>query len=104
LPSLLEIGQTKMKTYRVFVTRTYIAVRYYDIEAGSGRDAEKVAVAAANKLVPDARAEATDNGWMLENSAGCACEIPYLGSSSAPFEVEEVFRNKKGIAYSEVGC
>ncbi len=93
-----------MGTYRVFVTRTYIAVRYYDVEAGSERDAEKIAVAAAKKLVPDARAEATDNGWMPENPAGCAVEIPNLGYSSAPFEVEEVFRNRKGVAYQEKGC
>lgn len=96
-----------MTSYRVFVMRYYIAVEYYDIEADTARNAEKVAVAAAKALLPDVRADAVDNGWRLENPAGCAQVIPYLGSSSAVAQadanehMQAVFKDKRGrgIAY-----
>ena len=52
-----------MKTYRVFTTRHYIAVDWYDVRAVNAGIARRNAVNAVKRLRPDARAEATDNGW-----------------------------------------
>ena len=51
------------KTFRTFVTRHYIAVQWYDVRAVSAPEARRKAERAAHALLPDARADATDNGW-----------------------------------------
>lgn len=88
-----------MPTYRVFVDRHYVAVEFYDIEAPTAEMAEKAAKKAVNKLIPDARAMAVDNRWSVDS----AVEIPNLGYSSAPFEVEQVFKHKDCIVYRRKG-
>lgn len=52
-----------MKTYRVFVTRHYIAVDWIDLKADSPAKAKRKAEKLIAKERPDARAEATDNHW-----------------------------------------
>ena len=86
-----------MKTYRVFTTRHYIAVEFFDIEAENEKKAKRLAQQAARKLYPDAREHAVDNHWYSDEST----EIPALGYSSAPFEPKLVFENKNGKAYQE---
>lgn len=68
-----------MATYRVFVTRHYIAVRWYDVEADTPRKARNAARKAARTLSPDPRAEATDNGWIADDPVA----IEYVGSFGA---------------------
>lgn len=52
--------------HRVFVTRHYIAVQWYDVRAKNPAQARRRAEVAARKLQPDARATATDNGWIAD--------------------------------------
>ena len=88
-----------MKTYRVFVTRHYIAVDFYDIEAETPRKAKAVARNAAYKLRPNPRMEATDNTWLPDEPV----EIKRLGHSVTPFKVKEVYRHKTcGTAFKRV--
>ena len=83
-------------TYRVFASRHYIAVRFFDIEAESEKAARSLAERAANKICPDARAEATDNTWL----AGEAEPIVELGlSATGKNKLREVLRSKRGVAY-----
>ena len=84
-----------MKTYRVFVTRHYIAVDYFDIEATKPLTARNAAVKAAYKLRFDPRSEATDNTWLADEPV----EISKLGDSISPFEVVEVLRTKSANVY-----
>ncbi len=49
--------------YRVFVTRHYIAVDWFDLQAESPAKARRIAERQARRQKPDVRAEATDNGW-----------------------------------------
>lgn len=56
----------KKKFRRVFVERHYIAVEWYDILSVSDKDARTKAVNAANKIVPDPRQAANDNGWIAD--------------------------------------
>jgi hypothetical protein len=83
--------------YRVFVTRHYISVRFFDIEADIPNDARKAAVKAAYKVEKDSRDIATDNGWHAEDPVS----IEELGYSSAPFEVVQVLETKKAIVYEQ---
>lgn len=53
--------------YRVFVTRHYIAVRWFDLEAATERKARNLAERTARRLFPDVRAEACDNGWIADD-------------------------------------
>lgn len=66
----------KTKTYRVFVTRHYIAVDWMDVVATSPGRARSRAEAVARKIRPDARAEATDNGWIGDEPV----EVPRPGA------------------------
>lgn len=84
-----------MKTYRCFLSRSFIAVSYFDIESDSEKHARADARKAANKIFPDVRAVATDNGWIPDEPV----DIPFLGSSSAPFEVKEVLKTKNSVVY-----
>lgn len=86
-----------MPTYRVFVTRHYIDVEFYDIECSTAKKAEKVAERAAKKLIPDSRSRATDNGWHSED----ALEIEGLGFPSAPDSVERVYKEKDATVYMD---
>ena len=67
-------------TFRVFVTRHYIAVRWYDIQAKSAATAANVAVRHARHASPDVREEATDNGWIADP----AVQIGIVGESVQP--------------------
>jgi len=84
-----------MKTYRVFLTRHYVAVEYYDVEASTPAKAKRAAETAVRNLMKDMRAQATDNGWHGDKPT----EIPSLGYSVNPSPVKEVFRTKSGIVY-----
>ena len=84
-----------MNTYRVFVTRHYIAVTFFDIESDSKKHAKQDARKAAQELFPDSRSMAADNGWIPDD----AVDIPALGSSFAPFDVEKVFKTKNSVVY-----
>lgn len=65
-----------VKTFRVFVTRHYIAVERFDIKETTVRRARTKAKKAAYKVRPNPRAEATDNGWIPDDGI----EIPRVGS------------------------
>lgn len=90
-----------MAEYRVFVTRHYIAVDYFEIEADSPKAAEKAAVKAAYAITPDARAIATDNGWIAND----ACELEHgMGSGGVHGEYVEdlslVLETPKATVYT----
>jgi hypothetical protein len=87
-----------MKTYRCFLSRNFIAVNFFDIESDSAKHAQADACKAANKLFPDVRNIATDNGWIPDE----AIDIPFIGSSAAPFEVKEVLKTKNSTVYIDV--
>ena len=84
-----------MKTYRVFLNRHYIAIEFYDIKAKDKNTAKRIAEKGARKLLPNVRNIATDNGWIADEPV----KIKYLGYSSTPFKVTEVFRYKDTILY-----
>jgi hypothetical protein len=86
-----------MATFRVFVTRHYIAVDFFDIESTNKKQAERDAEKAINALRPDTRAEATDNHWHSDEGV----EIDHLGSSAADFSdnLELVFKTGKSKLY-----
>jgi hypothetical protein len=87
-----------METYRVFVTRYYIAVEYFDILAKTERKAEKTAIAAAKALSPDPRLTAIDNGWIADS----AVDIKFLGYPSTQKHLKLVYKHKDGSeAYSD---
>jgi hypothetical protein len=88
------------KPYRVFVTRHYIAVEFFDVMATTPRRAKTMAKKAAQKLRPDPRLSATDNHWQadaptpLENGLGS-----YAGGVSPLREVAPgVFKHANGEA------
>ena len=88
-----------MKTYRVFVTRHYIDVCFFDVESDSLLNVKTAARKAAYKLRADSRTEATDNGWIPDQPVS----IERLGNSAAPFPVELFFEDKNGTkCYREV--
>ena len=100
-----------MPKFRVFVDRYYIAVRFYDIEAKDAVTAEKLAIKAADTLVPDARAEATDNHWHIDREEGVsgpgsgAIEIEEIGKSSTGINpTKEVFKDARGTVYAFSGA
>ena len=68
----------KNKAFRVFVTRHYIAVEWYDIKAPTPARARRMAERTARGLVPDARAVATDNHWHADDPT----DIPFVGSAA----------------------
>ena len=84
-----------MNTYRVFVTRHFIAVQFYDVEAENEKDARKVARKAAETLEPDVRDEAADNGWRADDPT----EISHIGSAVSDMDMIHVFEDKKGHAW-----
>jgi hypothetical protein len=86
-----------MATYRVFVTRHYIAVRWYDVEAPTPAKARRLAERVARKQVPDARQEATDNGWIADEPTA----IPYIGVGLVGhYNMQQVdFPNATGNVY-----
>ena len=89
-----------MPLYRCFVTRHYIAVRFFDIESTGAKQAARDAEKAAKVLFPDVRAKAVDNGWIRDKDSETT--IPYLGYSAAPFKTKEVFKTKKSTLYMDV--
>lgn len=86
------------KTYRVFVTRHYISVEFFDVEADSPARAERAAEAAARHLYPDMRAVANDNGWHADQAG----EIPNLGHAATPFKPELVYRTSVANLYQDL--
>ena len=64
------------KLRRVFVERYYIAVEWFDVMSDSPGDAKRKAVSAANKLHPDPRLAATDNGWQADPETPTEVERP----------------------------
>jgi len=85
------------RTYRVFTTRTYTAVKFFDILADSPAAARRLAKRAAKRLYPDMRAVATDNGWISDDEV----EIAHLGAANTPFKVTPVLTDKHGTVYQE---
>lgn len=61
--------KNKKQVYRVFVSRHYIAVDWFDILTTSDTKAKARAEKLAQKLTPDARHVATDNGWRAEGES-----------------------------------
>jgi hypothetical protein len=55
-----------MATYRVFLTRHYIAVQWADVNANSPDAAKRLAERVVYRLQPDPRQTATDNGWHVD--------------------------------------
>jgi len=87
-----------MNTYRVFVTRHFIDVCYFDVKAPTPAKAKKVAESAANDLRSrdESRAKATDNTWIADEPV----TIPELGYSAAGIgAVSEYKTLKSGVAY-----
>lgn len=82
-----------MKKYRVFTSRHYIAVEFFDIEADTQRKAKNLAIKTAYKLYPSPKT--TDNGWLADEPV----EIPSLGYSCAPFSVKLVNKTTNGKVY-----
>jgi hypothetical protein len=56
----------EVKSFRVFVTRHYIAVDWFDVKAESPRKAASKARKYVRRARPDVRAEATDNHWQTD--------------------------------------
>jgi len=88
-----------MGKYRVFLSRHYISVEFFDVEADSQAKADRAAEVAARHLYPDMRAVAVDNGWHAEDRA---TEIPHLGYSSVPFKPELVYRTTAANIYQDL--
>ncbi len=88
------------KTYRVFVSRHYIDVCFFDVKAETSNKAQKVAEKAAYKLRADSRAVATDNRWHSEEPT----PIPRLGSrgKKTPSKVALFLETKRGKAYRDI--
>lgn len=83
------------KTYRVFLSRHYIATRFYDVRAPSARAAEGKAKRFATRKHKDVRAEATDNGWHPQREG--ALQIERLGGRGPDFPPNKVRRVAPGI-------
>ncbi len=82
-------------TYRVFLTRHYIAVEWYDVKATTAARARGKAKRAANKLLPDARAEASDNGWIADKGVILTELGSFSGGTHPMREVDKgVFKNE----------
>ena len=84
-----------MAIYRVHVVRHYIDVCFFDVETDKPGKAKTLAREAANKLRPDSRAVATDNGWIPEEPV----TLGRLGYASTPFETKLYLENKQGKVY-----
>ena len=76
--------------YRVFVTRYYTAVNFFDIECETARQAASLATRAARQLRPDPRLEATDNGWIPDEPI----TIKRIGQHGRPLRVAPVVEVK----------
>lgn len=75
------------RPYRVTCTRHYIAVELVDVMASSPAQAAAVAKRAVQKVSPDPRETATDNGWQADDLV----EIPTIGcGAGAPYKQTEV--------------
>ncbi len=85
-----------METYRVFVKRYYISVKFFDVEAKTAKSAKTLTKKAAKKLYQDVRERAIDNGWIPEEPTS----IEYLGYPSEP-RLVEIVSNKYGTAYQQ---
>jgi hypothetical protein len=81
--------------YRVYVTRHYIAVKFYDIEAESEEKAGSLARKTVRKQLPDVRQTATDNLWQLDS----VTEIPHVGHSSVGMSMSLVNNTKQGTVW-----
>jgi hypothetical protein len=88
-----------MKTYRVFVTRHYIAVEWFDIKAKSPAKAKRLAKAAAYKVAYDARQDATDNGWIPDEPVVVKRPGAYAGGTLKMQSIPT--RNKPAKVYKE---
>jgi hypothetical protein len=81
------------KVFRVFVTRHFIAVEWFDVRAATPAKARRKAEKAAKRL-PDPRATATDNGWHADPPVEVVAPGSYKGGKRhAMREVDDgVFR------------
>jgi len=63
------------KIYRVFVTRHFIAVKWYDVVATSPKKAGRLGEKAAKEYSKgaDVRSEATDNHWHSDEPMEIGC-------------------------------
>ena len=85
-----------MKNYRVFVTRHYIAVRFFDVRATSPKKAKTLARSAAYTICADARNEASDNTWLADEPQ----QISRLGKSSTGInKLKFILKRKEGGVY-----
>ena len=84
-----------MAVYRVFVTRHYIDVIFFDIVTTDEKKARSLAKQAAKKFVPDSRLVATDNNWHSDEPT----KIERVGFSSASMSMKPIMNNKKGEVF-----
>jgi hypothetical protein len=75
----MSIKKKEPKHYRVFLSRHYIAVQFYDVLAVDEKQARKLATQAANVERPHARQDAVDNGWIADDPVS----IPRIGDTAA---------------------
>ena len=92
------------KNYRIFMTRYFLNVKYFEVKADSQKEAEKLAEKAANKIYNpyELLVRSVDNGW-CDIEGG---EIDWIGyhidDNTKPFKVKKVFENNKGKVYIDV--
>ena len=75
-----------MKTYRVFSTRHYIAVEWYDVRAETKAKARSLAQRTVRRRRKDDRAVATDNGWHADDPI----VVPRIGSGAGTHKMTRV--------------
>lgn len=81
---------------RVFLTRHYISVTWFDVMASTDAEARRKATKAAYKLKPDPRAQATDNGWIPD-----APVILEAGIGSSVAGISEVVEILPGVFHNK---
>ena len=89
-----------MKKYRVFVTRHFIDVCYFDIEAPTQRKAVNAARKSANALRDreQSRKVATDNTWIPDDGI----EIENIGyPKPKSYKMKQFLKTKDCIVYKE---
>ena len=94
-----------MKSYRVFMTRSFRECKFFEVKAETEKQAQKLAKKIADKIYNpyELRAKATDNGFCEINSV----EIKRLGyhidDNTKPFKIKRLFKGDEGNVYVRKG-
>lgn len=67
----------RKQTFRVFVTRQYTAVEWFDVVAPTAERARRLALDTVSHAQPDPRESATDSGWTADKPV----TIKHIGQS-----------------------